>query len=54
MSDRYADGMALRRAVLGDAQVDAAETLLAKSGGGSVYRFNIFLQGENETVFFDV
>ena len=31
-----------------------AETLVAKSEGGGVYRFDIFLQGENETVFFDM
>ncbi len=31
-----------------------AHTLLAKSGGNDGYRFDIRLQGESETVFFDV
>lgn len=29
-------------------------TLIATAEGDSTYRFNIYLQGENETVFFDV
>ena len=29
-------------------------TLIAKSDGGTRYRFDIHLQGEDETVFFDV
>ena len=30
------------------------DTLIAKSEGGDVYRFNLVLQGDGETVFFDV
>ena len=29
------------------------DTLFAKNEGGGVYRFNIYMQGEKETVFFD-
>jgi protocatechuate 3,4-dioxygenase alpha subunit len=29
------------------------DTLIATNQGGGVYRFDIHMQGENETVFFD-
>jgi protocatechuate 3,4-dioxygenase alpha subunit len=33
---------------------DRRETLIAKKTGPGVYRFDVHLQGDNETVFFDV
>jgi protocatechuate 3,4-dioxygenase alpha subunit len=36
---------------------DRRETLVAKrmmGGNGAVYRFDVHLQGDNETVFFDI
>jgi protocatechuate 3,4-dioxygenase alpha subunit len=32
---------------------DARETLIARRNGASTYRFDIRLQGEGETVFFE-
>ena len=35
-------------------QLHRRETLLAKKTGENTYQFDVVLQGENETVFFDV
>ena len=40
--------------VLALAPADRRGTLIARRGGGATYRFDIHLQGEHETVFFDV
>ncbi len=43
--------------VLQSVPADRRETLIAQKGersGKTVYRFNIIMQGDNETVFFDV
>lgn len=40
--------------VLAQVPADRRGTLTARKGAGSVYTFDIHLQGENETVFFDV
>jgi len=52
----YFDGEAANAAdpVLALVPADRRLTLIAKKSGGSGYRFDIHLQGDNETVFFDV
>ncbi|WP_407150580.1 protocatechuate 3,4-dioxygenase subunit alpha [Bradyrhizobium sp. ORS 86] len=40
--------------VLAQVPADRRATLTARKGAGSVYTFDIHLQGANETVFFDV
>ena len=35
-------------------QLHRRDTLLAKKTGKNTYHFDVVLQGENETVFFDV
>src|SRR5207253_4892474 len=40
--------------VLALVPADRRGTLIAKRGDGGVYRFDIHLQGDDETVFFDV
>jgi protocatechuate 3,4-dioxygenase alpha subunit len=43
--------------ILAYVPAERRETLMAKrvlTGGGSLYRFDVHLQGENETVFFDL
>ena len=44
-------------AVLGSVPAERRDTLIARrevSGAGVVYRFDIRMQGDNETVFFDL
>ena len=54
----YLDGEASNAAdpVLALVPADRRETLIAKqtTGGNATYRFDIRLQGDHETVFFDV
>jgi protocatechuate 3,4-dioxygenase alpha subunit len=55
----YFDGEAANAAdpVLALVPADRRATLIATRGqgnGGAVYRFDVRLQGDNETVFFDV
>jgi protocatechuate 3,4-dioxygenase, alpha subunit len=40
--------------VLALVPADRRDTLIAKKQGNGVYRFDIRVQGENETVFFEV
>ena len=40
--------------VLALVPADRRATLIAKKTGGNVYTFDVHLQGDNETVFFDV
>jgi protocatechuate 3,4-dioxygenase alpha subunit len=40
--------------ILTQLAAERAETLLAKSKGDGSYHFEIYLQGDNETVFFDM
>lgn len=40
--------------VLNSVPVDRKQTLIAEKKGSNVYEFNINMQGENETVFFEV
>ena len=40
--------------VLALVPADRRDTLIAKRGGNGVYTFDVHLQGDNETVFFDV
>jgi protocatechuate 3,4-dioxygenase alpha subunit len=39
--------------VLALVPADRRDTLIAKHAGGNLYRFDIYMQGERETVFFD-
>jgi protocatechuate 3,4-dioxygenase alpha subunit len=41
-------------AVLALVPADRRDTLIAKKQADGVYRFDIAMQGENETVFFEV
>jgi protocatechuate 3,4-dioxygenase alpha subunit len=52
----YLDGEAANAAdpILALVPADRRATLIAKRGAGSAYRLDIHLQGDNETVFFDV
>jgi protocatechuate 3,4-dioxygenase alpha subunit len=52
----YLDGEAANAAdpILALVPADRRETLIAKHGAGNAYRFDIHLQGDDETVFFDV
>ena len=40
--------------VLNAVPADRKSTLIAKKKGDKVYEFNINMQGENETVFFEI
>ena len=40
--------------VLNSAPADRKNTLIAKKKGSNLYEFNINMQGENETVFFEI
>ena len=40
--------------ILGHVPARRRNTLIARHEGGGVYRFDIHLQGERETVFFDI
>lgn len=52
----YFDGEAANASdsVLALVPADRRATLIAKKTGGNVYTFDVHLQGDNETVFFDV
>lgn len=52
----YFDGEAANAgdAVLAQVPADRRNTLIAAHENGGVYRFNVRLQGDNETVFFEV
>ena len=52
----YLEGEAANAAdpVMALVPADRRDTLIAKRGAGNVYHFDIHLQGDKETVFFDV
>jgi protocatechuate 3,4-dioxygenase alpha subunit len=40
--------------ILNRVPADRRQTLVAKKGQGNAYRFDIRVQGDNETVFFEI